>query len=284
MKIEDIIRQIDQLDPINPKIFKLLDILEDENHSLEDVTDIIEFDPNLTANILRYANSALFGAKMKIESLQAAVSRLGSQTVFEVVIGSIAASRLNKGLQGYDLKEGELWRHSVFSSLFAKELARRFDVEGINLVFTAALLKDIGKVILNRYLQEVVENINELIYYQKMSFIEAEKRVLGIDHAQLGGIVAQKWNFPKKLVQIIRHHHMEDASGDDPEVNAVYIADTICSMIGIGTGSDGLHYRFDDAVIKRFVGIDISLDRVIAELSFQIEEAKAFTNILSAHP
>lgn len=280
MDVEDIIRQIDRLDPINPKVFKLLDLLEDENHALDDVADIIKFDPNLTANILRYANSAYYGAKVKIESIEAALSRLGSQTVFEVVIGSIAAGRLKKGLGGYDLKEGELWKHSVFSALFARELARRFDVQGGNRVFTAALLKDIGKVVLNRYLSDVVENINELIYYQQTSFLEAEKKILGIDHAELGAMVARKWNFPDKLTTLIRDHHIGDQTGDNPEVNAVYIADTICSMIGVGAGIDGLHYRFEQKVIKEFVGVDISLDRVIAELSLQFEEAKAFTQII----
>ena len=103
---------------------------------------------------------------------------------------------------------------------------------------------------------------------ENLSFREAEKKIIGIDHAELGAMIAKMWKFSPKMVKIIRHHHLADISMvKDKEIAVVYLADCICMMIGIGVGADGLAYRFNHEAMKELgiVSDDISL--IIAEFA-----------------
>ena len=94
--------------------------------------------------------------------------------------------------------------------------------------------------------------INDLVQKQGFSFKEAEKKVIGVDHAELGGLVASNWKFSPKMVYIIQNHHLSDPQArEDMETCIVYLSDIICMMMGIGVGSDGLAYRFHDDVVKK---------------------------------
>ena len=166
---------------------------------------------------------------------------------------------------GYDLTEGELWRYSVSSALMAQDLAEKRHLNNISFIFTAALLKDIGKVILNTYVKDSFEAINKAVQDKDLTFIDAEKEVIGIDHAELGARVAEQWNFSPPMVNIIRNHHDPDkATPDDLAIPIVYLADSICMMIGVSVGSDGLAYRYSQDVMDRLHFSDIDLQKTIA--------------------
>ncbi|PKN25109.1 MAG: chemotaxis protein, partial [Deltaproteobacteria bacterium HGW-Deltaproteobacteria-21] len=170
-----------------------------------------------------------------------------------------------KRQDGYDLEEGDLWKYSVSSALISRELAEKRKMDNSHLVFTAALLKDIGKVVLSQYVADSFEKINLLVTQYGYSFMEAEKAVIGIDHAELGGLVAEKWGYSPKMVEIIRSHHLTDESTEfDLETSIVYLADTLCMMIGVGVGSDGLAYRFRKDVIDKLGFSDRDFQEVMA--------------------
>jgi len=153
---------------------------------------------------------------------------------------------------GYDLEEGALWKHSAASAFLAGKMADTIQGVDGNLVFTAALLKDIGKVLLNQYVCNDLKEIENLVFRQDYTFLDAERKIIGIDHAQLGGIIAKKWNFSNHMVSLIQSHHLSDENSIwDKEVCIIYLADTICSMMGIGTGTDGLTYRFTEEVLHQ---------------------------------
>ncbi len=139
-------------------------------------------------------------------------------------------------------------------------------------IFTAALLKDIGKVVLSQYVVEAQKKINALVSDDGYSFREAEKEVIGIDHAELGGMVAEKWKFSSQMADIIRNHHLHDESAqDDIETVIVYLADTLCMMMGLGGEVDALHYRFHKKVIERSGFTDTDFQEVMAEFGTKIQ-------------
>jgi putative nucleotidyltransferase with HDIG domain len=240
-----IIRQIDSLAPIPQVAHKVLSIAQDPKGSPSEMSEIILYDQALTANLLKICNSAYFGLPKKIESVRQGIVLMGINRVVDIVIMMGAADNLKRQQHGYDLPEGELWKSAVSCALVAKELVEKKGLGNIHLVFTAALLKDIGKVVLGQYVAGAFEEIDQLVREEGYSFREAEAEVIGIDHAQLGGMVAEAWKFSPKLVEIIRNHHMsEETSNGDLEVSIVHLADTLCLMMGIGVGSDGMAYRF----------------------------------------
>ena len=138
-------------------------------------------------------------------------------------------------------------------------------VEQKQLIFTAALVKDIGKSVLDRFVADSYSKITKLVDEKGYSFREAEKTVIGIDHAELGGFIAKKWKFSDKMTYIIQNHHMHDESAHgDLETGIVYIADMVCMMLGIGGGSDGLAYRFHRDILKNMEITELDLQEIIA--------------------
>ncbi len=269
ISLNDIIERIDLLAPIPAIASQILTKSEDPDSSLAEIADLIVNDPALTANLLKICNSAYFGLPRKVESVKDAVAWVGLDQIVELVLTNSVSDNFKKGLEGYGLGEGELWRHAVTSAHVAKSLAHRFGVsQNKHLIYTAALLKDIGKLILGRFVAFSAEKINILVHSQGYSFNDAEKNVIGMNHEELGAMVGEKWSFSEKQIYIIRHHHLTDESArQDLETTLIYLADIICMMMGICTGTDGLSYRFYSDVLERINVSEKDLQGIIAETS-----------------
>ena len=267
--LNDIVDQIDLLEPIPAIASQIMTKSADPDSSLAEIADLIVNDPALTANLLKICNSAYFGLPRKVESVKDAVAWVGLDQTVELVVTNSVSKNFNKGLEGYGLGEGELWRHAVTSAHVAKSLAQRYGAsQNKHFIYTAALLKDIGKLILGRFVAFSLEKINIRVNSQGYSFNDAEKNVIGMNHEELGAMVGEKWSFSEKLIYIIRHHHLTDESArQDLETTLIYLADVICMMMGICAGTDGLSYRFYSDVLKRINLSEKDLQGIIAETS-----------------
>ena len=263
--IQKILKGIDRLHPIPHVAEQVMLLARDPESSMSRIAQIITYDQILTANLLKTCNSSYFSVPKKVDSVQQAIVFVGIDQVVDLVWMSGGAANFRKKQDGYDLEEGDLWKYSVSSALISRELAEKRKMDNAHLVFTAALLKDIGKVVLSQYVADSFEKINLLVTQYGYSFMEAEKAVIGIDHAELGGMVAEKWGYSPKMVEIIRSHHLTDESTEfDLETSIVYLADTLCMMIGVGVGSDGLAYRFRKDVIDKLGFSDRDFQEVMA--------------------
>jgi len=266
MDVEKIIDDINALEPVSQVENKVMEIISKPDSSINDIVDIIKYDQAMTANLLRICNSALFGLTKEIVSIKQAVAYLGIDKVASLVMVGKHGRNFAKTHSGYDLEDGALWRYSVSSALIAQELAEKRQLENVAMLFTSALLKDIGKVVLNKYMHDAFNQVKAKVQTENLTFIEAEKAVLGIDHAELGAKVAAKWNFNQVTVDIIKNHHNPDqASSDDMALPIIYLADSICMMIGIGVGADGLAYRYHQDIVDRLNFSDIDLQITIAD-------------------
>ena len=257
-----------------------MEIMYDPKSSIRDIVDVIQYDQSMTANVLKICNSSYYGFRQKISSIQQAVSLLGMEKIASMIVLGNSAGNFTAAQSGYDLAEGELWRYSVASALIAQDIAEKKHFPNISLLFTSALLKDIGKVVLNTYIKDSFEHIITLMEKNSYSFIEAEKEIIGIDHAELGAIIAEKWDFNPEMVNIIRNHHDPNkATTDNMSISVVYLADSICMMIGIGVGSDGLSYRYHQDVIDRLRITDIDLQMIIADFWEKLKSVEELVNL-----
>lgn len=280
MEIERIIDNIDSLKPVSSIGHRVMKIIYDPGSSLGELVDVIKYDQGMTANLLKICNSSLYGLKQKISSIKQAIAYLGTEKVACLLVMGNSAENFTKAQDGYDLETGELWRYSVASALIAQDIAERKGLKHISHLFTAALLKDIGKAVLNTYIRDSFERIMALVREKDLSFIEAERAIVGIDHAELGAMVADRWNFGPEMIDIIRHHHdPEKASTDDLTMAAIYLADSICMMIGIGVGSDGLAYRYHQEVVDRLGFTDIDLQKIIADFWEKLKSVEELVNL-----
>lgn len=248
--LETYIRDIKALQPIPTVVHQLLDIADKPGVSMEEIADVIQYDPVMTANILRTCNTAYFRVKEPVESIQDAASYLGIDQIVELALIKSGSQVLSGSCKGYGLESGGLWRYSVSSAVVARQIATRMGLETKNAIFTGSLLKDIGKVVLDPYVAAVGKDIHHLLEKDALSFLEAEKKILGIDHTELGALVAKTWNFTPRMIKMIRYHHLSDEKMiKNKNIAVIYLADCICMMLGKGVGSDGLSYRFKEEVM-----------------------------------
>ncbi len=279
--IQELVKDIKNLKPIPPVVHQILEVVDRPDSSMAEVANIIQYDPAVTASVLRTCNSAYFGLKHPAESVQDAVTLLGIDQVVQIVLMKSGVKLLSGKQEGYGLHEGAMWKYSVSSALIAKQLAKRLSLNNKNAIYTAALLKDIGKTVLDRFVLASFEKISTLVIRDGLSFREAEKKIIGVDHAELGGMIAKMWKFSPRMVNLIRHHHLSDISMvTDKEVATVYLADCICMMIGIGVGSDGLAYRFNEQAMKALGMNADDISRVIALFAVNMQEVENLLNLI----
>jgi putative nucleotidyltransferase with HDIG domain len=273
MNLETILPKIDTLIPIPQIASEIMKMAQEPDINLEGITQLITYDAAITANILKTVNSAYFGVNRKIESVKEAVVLLGLHPVIQLVFMNLAAANQKKACRGYALEEGALWKHAAASAILSRRISRKIGAGNDTLIFTATLLKDIGKVVLSQFVEKAIDEINQLVFQKAYSFLEAEKEVIGVDHAQLGGIVAQKWNFSPRMAALIENHHLSDAKAlDDPEACVIYLADTVCSLMGIGAGTDGLTYRFAEEALNRLDCTSRDVEEIIVHYTSEKEK------------
>jgi len=245
------------------------------------IANIIQYDPAVTASVLKSCNSAFFGLKTPAESIKDAVSILGIDQIVEIILMKSGAKVLSKEQKGYGLREGAMWKYSVSSALIAKQIAQKLSLKNKNTIFTAALLKDIGKTALDRFVLASYDKISASVVEENLSFREAEKKIIGVDHTEIGGMIAKMWKFSPRMVKIIQHHHLTDSSMiTDKEIAVVYLADCICMMIGIGVGSDGLAYRFNNQVMEELGMESDDISKIIAGFALNMQEVEDMLNVV----
>jgi putative nucleotidyltransferase with HDIG domain len=275
MDVQRIVKRIASLKPIPHVVNKIMEITRDPDSSMAQLAEIISFDATATANLLKAVNSAYYGCSKKFDSVRQAIVFLGMEEVVDLVLMTSSAENLKRPQKGYGLTAGDLWRYSVASALLARKLAAAKNMPEVHLVFTAALLKDIGKVVLEQYVGNSLSKIQTLVSQGNCSFREAEKAIIGIDHAELGAMVAQVWQFSPKMVQIIgNHHHPGKALLAREETAVVHAGDVLCMMMGVNSGLDGLAYRFDRQTIESIGMTATDLQTVIADFAGELQKVE----------
>ena len=242
-KLDACIDRVTTLPPAPLVLTQLLDMLGDADADSERVVQIVSTDPSLTAQIMRLCNSAAFGSATQVDDLMEAVIRLGFARVYEFVVALIGGRLMKQPQKGYGINEGELWKHTLATALCAKAMAKdRMDDEDV--VFTSAILHDLGKIVLAQALENDYARLIEEIQINQHSLLEAESALLGVEHAEIGGRLLARWKFPAKLVAAVWFHH-NPAAGQPYERAAayVYMANLVAHFMGFGYGHMALAMR-----------------------------------------
>jgi putative nucleotidyltransferase with HDIG domain len=250
-RLNDIISDVRSFPSMSGMALKVLKLIDDPGSTASKIEELLRYDPGITANILKLTNSAYFGLSTRIGSVRQAIVLLGWKRLGKLVVTSCVNAILDKPVPGYDLPSGELWRHSIAVSVTAELLAKELRITADDEIFTAALLHDLGKLVLGNYVKEDLQAI-ETAAGEGIPFQTAERRVLGTDHAEVGARLLESWSFPESLVESVRWHHEPDGSkGPSAIIDLVHVANVLCLMIGIGVGREGLRYEPSPAATKR---------------------------------
>lgn len=278
--LEYIVNKIEDIEVMPEIIQEIIQLTEDPDSTVHDIEKVILKDQVLTTKILRLANSAYYGYARKISTISQATVLLGFQAIKGIAMASTVKSYMTQELKGYSLEKDELWIQSQSCAIISRFLAKSIKYTNPEEAYIAGLLRDIGKTILNQHMEKEYLEILSLVKENNLSFLDAEKQVLGFNHAEIGAKVAAKWNLPKELVDAIGLHHTPELATENPLlVSIVHIADAITMIMGVGLGLDGLAYSLSPKAVQTLGLNEIDFENIISQVSDLITDEESFLNI-----
>jgi putative nucleotidyltransferase with HDIG domain len=258
---EKILKSIDDLPPMPQVAQKARQVISNPDSSFKDLAKVIETDQAIAAKVLRMSNSAYYGSAGDVSSVQQASVVLGTKTLMELLNLACASGPLDKTMKGYGLESGDLWRHSLAVAAGSRIIAKNKKPDLADDAFSAGLIHDVGKLILDSYIFDRNEAFERVVREGEMTFLSAEKAVLGFDHGEIASEICDKWRIPQQLSNAIRYHHNPLESGENELAYILHVADVTAMMTGIGGGLDGMLYRIDEKALD-FLGfghMDVTL-------------------------
>lgn len=224
------LRSLVKLPPRPLIILRAREVMADPNAGLRDLTNIIENDLALVPKVLALANSAYFSIGGQVSSVRHAAALLGFKALGELITISASALWLSGELTAYRLDSRRVWMHSLATALCARQIAEtRFP--GIEAdAFVVGLLHDAGKVILEPFLQQRLAQLEAVCPPPSPVTPDAEKQVLGIDHAEMVARACRFWRFPDSISQAIRFHHSPALSAQNVLAYIAHAANAVAHM------------------------------------------------------
>lgn len=251
-------------------VTKLNSLSDNERSSIQEMARIVSSDQVLSARILKLANSPSYGF-YRVSSISNAMILLGVNVVKSLAISSSIFEIMEKNSVG-------LWEHSLGAGVAANIIAHRLKLSDCEEISTAALLHDIGKVIVRINFGDDYRRLLALIQKQEMPMVDAERELLGTDHAEVGAWLAKSWFLPDKLIEPIACHH-DVSSADHCRIKAsvVHFADVLVKASGFGFSGDDLVPRIQPAAWEHLGMTEQLLEEIVEELEDKLIEAKNFS-------
>ena len=278
IKLEHIVKRIQALPTLPNSAMQVIALTRNSETDIKDLITVISHDPAFAANILRQANSSYYGYARRISSLPEAVVILGFQAIQGLAMASALSPLLKTQLIGYGMDQEGLWRHSMFTAMAGKRLCKRLRLPFGDIAFTAGLLHDIGKLILTVYVQEVGAFILKKIDQENLSYLELEEKIIGFDHATVGGFIAQQWNLPVDLVEAITNHHTPELAQNQPQLAAVvHVANGLTNLLGVGESVDSFLNPLQQQALNLLHMNDQDLELAMAEFGDLLSDPTLFS-------
>lgn len=274
VRLDALVRQVRDLPALPAAVVRVMQLTDDPKASASDIARALASDQALAARVLKLANSAFYGASRRISTISEAVVTLGLRTTRNLVMATSCQELLERDVAGYAMPPGALWQHSLATASAAQALAQWAGYRGTEEAFVAGLLHDIGKVVLNTYLKEQFVRVLIRAAGGGLTYAEAEREILGFDHAEAGARLLERWNLPSSLVSAVRYHHAPmEANLASPLPCIVHIADAISLMLGIGLGMDGLAYALDPGALAALNLTDADFEQIAGQTCDTIHKA-----------
>lgn len=264
-------------------VAKVLEVCNNPRTSPADLNHVISLDPVLVGRVLKLINSAYYGLGQQVTSLVRAIIMLGINTVKNLALSSAVLRNLSSKKDFQALDMDGFWRHSLCVGVAAKVLAKRrgVDAKQAEEYFTAGLLHDIGKIPLNAVLAKDYVMAISISDRERLSLHRAEERMLGLDHAHSGAMIAAAWKLEGAVGDAIAHHHnyMEYQGPHKDVLFSVVLANRFAAVMEIGFSGNRYPEKLDAAVWE-YLGVDRSVfEEIETSVNQEIEKAKVFLRV-----
>ncbi|MBT4510901.1 MAG: HDOD domain-containing protein [Chloroflexi bacterium] len=285
--LKEIIEQlinIRRLPTLNPVVVMVEKALNAEEPDVQGLSRVISDDPSLTSMLLKVANSALYGARREITTVQEAVVRLGFTEVRKLVMDISVVNYVADMPEGL-LNPIKYWEHSIGVAICMEQIqnmTRVMDKNGPQ-SHVVGLLHDIGRLISSTHLKEAYESLpdNPDELGSDWNIIEIERDRMGIDHAQIGAAVLDRWGLPTKIVNCVRYHHEPEVCPAEQrkQTYLLSLSDAICRKMQVGGSSEGCQTEIPKKLWTK-LGLDEGiLEEVEKKITDQIQKSLVLLNI-----
>lgn len=244
----EILEAASRLRPLSHSTAALVELTSRDGVDMREIGQVVTNDQVLAAAVLREANSAASGALEQIGSVDQALVRLGLARVLSVAVRSSVAKELHAAVPQYGLVEGDLALDSVVGSIAAEVVRDRARVALPPETSTAALLRDIGLLVLSTFLDAPHLALLGLTREAGIPLASGERMVLDANHAEVGAVLCQAWKFSDVVRQGVQYHH-EPEECEEPIAQALYVADAVARTIADRTERTWSHAEHDDEVL-----------------------------------
>ncbi len=276
---ERILKTLDDLPAMPQVVLKAREVMADANSGVKDVVKILETDQAITTKILKVANSAYYGMSGKISTIKHASVVLGYKVIGELITLASSAGLLDRELDGYNLGSGDLWKHSLSVAIASRILAVRKNPSLEDTSFSAGLIHDAGKLVLDPYVTERKEDFDEVMEHGQVTFMSAENKIFGFNHAEMGFDVCERWSIPEDIAMAIKYHHAPSRSENSELAYIVHMADAIVNMAaelakmgGMGAGIEAMMYMLDDKAMEVLGLKDADIKPIMDEIEASVGE------------
>jgi len=283
-KLEQIADKVQKLPTLPSVANKITSLINDPTCTAIRLAEVINKDQSLTTRVLRLVNSAFYSLSAEVTNVKHGIALLGFKTISQMVI-SISVFDVFAGKYGEEFDRRGFWKHSIGCGVISKIVAQGANYPKEDDCFTAGLLHDIGKVVLDQYLHENMIEVLQRTREKEISFKDAEHEVLGFNHADIGGQVMKKWNIPLPVMVAVQHHHEtpEERNGSsfaqDLIVDIVRLADVICKCEHIGFTGDSTTPVLEEELWARLPLESKSIEEVVDKSAEEIEKASILIDL-----
>ena len=266
MASREFIKLVNEIPQFPESIMKINILINDSKSKMSDIAKAISSDVSLTTDLLRLVNSVTFALASPCRSIADAVKLVGIRGIKNMLL-SVGSEKLLDGIGGPSKKQ--LWTHAYKVAFYSYNLARNLcakDKDIIDDSYICGLLHDMGKLVFMTAHPDFLESIKEICRQRNISTDVFEKLLAGVNHSEIGALIAEKWNFPSVISSVIRHHHEPDmaAPSNKKLTSLVYLAD----MITHYETNEVDYYQFDLDVLKLFgISSEIQLRKISEKLS-----------------
>jgi putative nucleotidyltransferase with HDIG domain len=279
MTAQEIVSQVKNLPPISQAALKLVNLLDSTEVSNEEVVQVIRCDNVLTAKLLRACNSPYFGLEEPVSSVDQSVLMLGHQQILHIVLTVAFGTAMVVPLPGYAVEANELWRHSLITASAAEIIVAETGEMNVEapVAFTVGLLHDIGKLALGQALTpELQASIRHLIEAEKISRSEAEKKIIGTDHGEVGACLLRGWNLPEEILEATANHH-NPVFEPRPQLSVItHLANCLAHLAGSAPGWDGFAVRVNPQAVAVLNINEARLEALVAQVRESFDRVDQF--------
>lgn len=271
MNASDIVKDINRLVSLPEVCTRLHELLEDPRKNVSDIARLISQDADLTARLLKIANSSMYGFSGRIDSLERAIAVIGTSELLVLVLATSSIMTFPK-IPGEFFNMASFWRHSVYCGVVARLLAQRCHVLHPERLFIAGLLHDIGLLALCVSRADLARNVLDTVQESGQATHVIEQIQLGFDHTDVGAELLKKWGLPEGLQDAVDGHHQPgQVKTHALEAAIVHIATCFTHIAENGEDESGLHHV--DPAAWQLTGLDASIiDDVLLEAGPEFDE------------